>query len=174
MPVYVKSLCVKNWRVCQCKTVIPQFPKVDEFPAAHVTLMCLLFGERDLAFPDSQTPSYVTTYLLKEQHCMCPQLFAVTVQRPPHLFYTCSLPCPVCQLRAPGLTPQSWYTLSLLGISFSLLSTWRATSPIKLHLKPGPGHFSNPTLTGTFSEIKPCLQQFVKPWPHPSTPLWWN
>lgn len=111
MTVYIKSLCVKNWGVCQGGNAIPQFPKVDGIPAPRVTPMCLLLRDSDLA---SQPASLsLTSYPAADaaglhlhkaacHHCSEPVCLL-----PPYLPSLLSV---LRQLGAPGSTPQFWYT----------------------------------------------------------------
>lgn len=107
MTIYIKSLCVKNLRVCQGRNAIPQFPKVDKIPCSTCDFS-MFAAQREGSGLFRQSDSYTRTHQLIEQHCICPKLFALIVQR----LFTCSPPAlsPIQSLP----TQSSWLHFSLL------------------------------------------------------------
>lgn len=144
MTVYIKSLCVKIWRVCQGGNATPQFPKVEGIPAPRATPMCLRLRDRDLAFTASQTLSHNGPGTWCNRTAFAQSCRASL----PALPLTQSLPTRSSQLYSTIL-------MHLLTFwAFTLLSIWETTFPIELQLELGPASTSYATLTVTLSEMK--------------------
>lgn len=151
MTVYIKSLCVKNWRVCRGGNSTPQFPKVEGIRAPHATPVCLRF--RDLAFAASQPLSHNGPSTWGSRTAFA-QICRASLFRG---LFTSSLPAlPLIQ----ALLTQSSRLYSTILMpplafwAFTLLSIWETTFPIKLQLELGPASTSYATLTVTLSEVK--------------------
>lgn len=129
-------------KICGCAKVEMPFHSSQrwiQFPVPHVTLICVLLREREPAFSSDSflhyyAPADTATLHLPKTICYdCSEAFSLV----PHLL---SLLFSLCQLRASGSIPHSWYTLALWA--FCLLSIWAATFPIKPQLEPGPAYSS--------------------------------
>lgn len=95
MTIYIKSLCVKNRRLCQGGNAIPQFPKVDKILSSTCDVNVFAAqreGSGLFRQPDSLLHHHPPA---DKASCICPKLFAVIIQSPPHSLPTCSVSNPI-------------------------------------------------------------------------------